>query len=58
MSNHENTEGLTIMELVLEVREDVKEIKELIPHFVTFRQLLGAAATLAMIIIAVINVAT
>lgn len=44
------TRGMTLREIVLEMREDVKELKELSPTFVTRRELYSVVVGLITLI--------
>lgn len=48
-------DGVTLRELLMEVRADVKEMKEKLPHYVTWRQMFGAMSAAAGLILAVIR---
>lgn len=52
---HDELDGFTIRDIVIETRNDVKEIKNQIPHFVTWPKLGAAAATIAGIVIGIIK---
>ena len=48
-------DGVTLRELLMEVRADVKEMKEKLPHYVTWRQMFVALAGTASLVVALIR---
>lgn len=51
----EATRGLTLRELVLEVRSDVAHLKENQARFITKEQAAGALVAVAMLVLGIIN---
>lgn len=49
-------DGLTLRELLMEVRGDVKVIKEKLPSYVTWRQMWVALGATASLVVALIRI--
>lgn len=51
-------EFMTVRDILMEVREDVRDIKDKLPSYVTWRQMWAAFATVAGLAITIITTAT